>query len=172
GTPQQQIPDIKEEEKQRGREPGVPRPPRPPDRPPPDGPGRAHDAREHRPGFRRRFRKPVQPRVLEEQVEDPRQSDQEHRRLGPDRRRDMEVVDLLRRTLQPLDRRERQGPDIDEGEQPPPDQGDQPALTSETHSSTVNGKRSVASVTNAMSYPGSNRSQPPPARTRRPPSRR
>src|SRR5213592_729946 len=171
-TPQQQIPDIKEEEKQRGREPGVPRPPRPPDRLPPDGTGREHDRGEHRPRFRRRRSEAVQPWVLQEQVEDPRQPDQEHGRFGPDGRRDVEVVDLLRRSLQPLDRCERQGPDIDEGEQPQPQQGDQPARPSETHSSTVNGKRSVASVTNAMSYAASNLSHPADSLKGRPPSRR
>src|SRR5207237_3636453 len=70
------------------------------------------------------------------------------------------------------DRRERQGPNVDGGEWPQSDRGDQSALTSEAHSSTVKGKRRVASVTNAMSYAASNLSHPADSLKGRPPSRR
>src|SRR3989454_7560704 len=62
--------------------------------------------------FRSRGRrgKAVEAAVLQEQVEDAPEAHEHHRRLGPDRRGDVEVIDLLRRSLQPLDRGERERP--------------------------------------------------------------
>src|SRR5438445_3156675 len=47
-----------EEEEQRGRQPGIPGPPRPPNRLSPDRAGREHDGRKHRTHLRRRRGEP------------------------------------------------------------------------------------------------------------------
>src|SRR5438552_1110443 len=149
GPPHQQISHVQEEEEQRGRQPGIPGPPRPPNRLSPDRAGREHDGRKHRTHLRRRRGEPVQPRIFEEQVED-----------------------LLGRSLQPLHRRERQRPNVHAGEAHQPDQRDPATFVRQAHSSTVKRNRKLASDTNTMSYAASSLRYPTDSLNGRPPRSR
>src|SRR5881396_2056461 len=160
GPPQQQVPYIKEEEEQGGGEPGIPGPPRAPDGFPPDGAGGEHDGGERRPHLRRGRGKRVQPRVLQKQIEDARQAHQDHGRLGPDRRRNVDVEDLLRRPLRALDGGKGERAHVHRGEQHETGDGRPTALSRERHSSTVWGNSSVESVTNTISWLASSFNHP------------
>src|SRR5438552_10900813 len=154
------IADEKEKEEQRAREPGVPGPPRAPNRLPPDRTRGEDDAREHRANFGRRFREAIEPRILEEQIEDTGEPEQNHRQLRRDGGRDVHVEDLLRGTLEPFHRRERQRPHIHAAEQDQPRDHEPTTLLRHRHSSTVYGKSQEATAKNTMSYAASNLSQP------------
>src|SRR3989475_4925605 len=172
GPPHQQISHVQEEEEQRGRQPGIPGPPRPPNRLSPDRAGREHDGRKHRTHLRRRRGEPVQPRIFEEKVEDPGQAHEDHRRFRPERGWHVQVEDLLGRSLQPLHRRERQRPNVHAGEAHQPDQRDPATFVRQAHSSTVKRNRKLASDTNTMSYAASNLRYPTDSLKGRPPRSR
>src|SRR6267378_2389000 len=168
---QQQIPDVHEEEEQREREACVPRPPRPPDRLPPDRAGRQHDAAEHEAGLGGRLSEAIETGVLEEQVKDAPEADQDHRRFGPERGRDVQVKDLLRHALRALDRREGQRPHVHAREQQQANRRDPASRLQQLHSLTVAGKRRNARATNTRSKAASNLSQPVASLKGRPASR-
>src|SRR6267143_1104467 len=172
GPPNQQIAHVQEEEEQRGRQPGIPGPPRPPNRLAPDRAGREHDDREHRTHLRRRRCEPVQPRILQKQVKDPGQTYEDHRRFRPQRGRYVQIEDLLGGSLQSLHRRERQGPNVHAGEAHQTDHCDPATLVRQAHSSTVKRNRKLASDTNTMSYAASNLRYPTDSLKGRPPSNR
>src|SRR5437667_7096220 len=172
GPPYQQVSHVQEEQEQRGRQPGIPCPPRPPDRLSPNGAGREHDGRKHRTHLRRRRGEPVQPGILEEQIEDPGQAHQDHRRFRPERGGHVQVEDLLSGSLQSLHRRERQRPNVHAGEAHETDQRNPSTSVRQGHSSTVNRNRKLASDTNTMSYAASTLRYPTDSLKGRPPSSR
>src|SRR5207245_2643281 len=149
-----------------------PGPPRAPDRLSPDRTGGEHDPREHRAHFGRRLREAVEARILQKEIEHAGEAEQNHRQLGGDRGGDVHIEDLLRGTLEPLHRRERECPDVDAAEQHQPHDHEPPPLLSDRHSSTVYGKSHDATATNTMSYATSNLSQPATSLKGRPASNR
>src|SRR5437867_2212113 len=166
------VADEQEEQEQRAREPGIPRPPGAPDRLPPNGPRDQHDPREHGADLGRSLGEAVEPGILKKQKENAREPDENHSQLGGHGSRDVHIENLLRGALESLDRRERQRPHIDTAEQGESGQHDPAPLLRETHSSTVCGKSQNANPRNTMSYAASNLSQPDTSLKGRPASSR
>src|SRR5574341_221985 len=166
---QQQVPEEEKEHEEREGEPGVPGPPGPPDRLGPDRTGGEHHARKRRADLGRGFAEPVEPLVLEEQVQDAGDPDQPHGQHGRPRRGHVDVENLLGRTLVELQGGEGQRPHVHTGEQDQSHERYHTALLRQGHSSTVEGKRRVPSVTNTISYAASNLSHAPTSLKGRPP---
>ena len=107
GAAQDEIAHDDQPEKERGREPGVPRPPRAPDRFPPHRAGQQHGRRKHQPDLGGAGGEPVEPRITQPQIERAGQRHEREREVQRDERgRRVDVEDLLGRALPCLDRRE------------------------------------------------------------------
>src|SRR5690349_7541537 len=154
------IADEKKKEEQRAREPGVPGPPRAPNRLSPDRTGGEDDAREHRAHFGRRFREAIEPRILQEQINDTGEPEQNHGQLGRDGGGNVNVENLLGGSLEPLDRSKGERPHVHAAEQDQAHHDEPTTFLRDRHSSTVYGKSQDATATNTMSYAASNLSHP------------
>ena len=97
------------------------------------------------------MREAVETGILQKQIEDARNADDDHRRLGPDRGRDMQIVDLLRESLQSFHGCVDERTHVHAREQEQGYRGDPAPGAQQPHSFTVAGKSSSETTTNTMS---------------------